>query len=127
MNTKDKDIDQLTRKLMQESIEQPSSSLSFRIMEMIRQEMKETKVYYVNKTPSASSILVGLLIYLAFIAIVVYSLQSNPELTSHVMDSVKDSFPMMLTIGSGISFFFLFGELDKWLRSKEKHKDLEAN
>ncbi len=50
MNMNEKDIDHLTRKLMRGTAEQPSASLSSRIMALIMQEKKRVYKYYIKKT-----------------------------------------------------------------------------
>jgi len=124
MKRSEKEVNLLTRQLMKESLEQPSPSLNLRIMEMIRQEMEATRICYINKMPSLSSILTGLFIYLVIIAGVVYLFQNDPNSTDLLLANIRSHLPMILTICSGVSFYFLYGELDKWLRRKEEKESI---
>ena len=91
MNMNEKDIDHLTRKLMRGTAEQPSASLNSRIMALIIQEKKRVYKYYIKKPGGAET----------------------------VLGSLRAYFPIVLTIASGISCFFLFTQLDNWLKREE--------
>ena len=115
MNMNEKDIDHLTRKLMRGTAEQPSASLNSRIMALIIQEKKRVYKYYIKKrfTPvGIFRIFVSYMLVLVGILYLVKLSQSGEE-------KVLPYFPIVLTIASGISCFFLFTQLDNWLKREE--------
>mgnify|MGYP003232818854 CR=1 FL=1 len=114
MNMNEKDIDHLTRKLMRGTAEQPSASLNSRIMALIIQEKKRVYKYYIKKrfTP------VGIFSMLVLVGIL-YLVKLSPGGAETVLGSLRAYFPIVLTIASGISCFFLFTQLDNWLKREE--------
>ncbi|MDH6356205.1 hypothetical protein [Parabacteroides sp. PF5-9] len=120
MNTENKKIDQLTTCLMKESFEEPSSSLNSRIMALIRKEKQPSPVYAVEKMPSISTLFIGVGIYLLVIIGLLSLFQANEMAGAQFVWIIKNSVPFILTVGSGISFFFFYGQLDNWLRRKEE-------
>lgn len=119
MNMNEKDIDHLTRKLMRETAEQPSASLNARIMALIMQEKKRVYKYYIKKQFTPVGIFSMLVAYLFVLVGVLYLVKLSPGGTDTVLGSLRAYFPIVLTIASGISCFFLFTQLDNWLRGEE--------
>ncbi|MDD2952774.1 MAG: hypothetical protein PHC95_06390 [Parabacteroides sp.] len=115
----EKDIDHLTRKLMRETAEQPSASLNARIMALIMQEKKRVYKYYIKKQFTPVGIFSMLVAYLFVLVGVLYLVKLSPGGTDTVLGSLRAYFPIVLTIASGISCFFLFTQLDNWLRGEE--------
>ena len=110
MNMNEKDIDHLTRKLMRGTAEQPSASLNSRIMALIMQEKKRvTPVGIFSMFVAYMLVLVGIL----------YLVKLSPGGAETVLGSLRAYFPIVLTIASGISCFFLFTQLDNWLKREE--------
>lgn len=113
-------IDKLTRDLMQGTALAPSSSLMDRIMGRVMNEKKASQKGYLGKMPSLGTLLGGLAVYLLIIAGIFYLLKTDPGAGSSVLEGIKNIFPLLLTVGTGISFFFLFTQLDNWMKSKEQ-------
>lgn len=124
MNTEDPKIDKLTRELMQGTAEQPSSSLIDRIMSAVMKEKKNAQKGYVKKLPSLSGLAGILLVYLLLMAGAVYFLINNPGDVKLFAKEFSQAFPIFLTFAAGISFFFLFSQLDKWLFKRRRKPTL---
>lgn len=122
MNTEDPKIDKLTRELMRGTTEQPSSSLMDRIMSAVMKEKRLNPRGYVKKLPSLGGLLSVLLVYLLLAGGVFYFLINNPGEAKFLSKEFIQAFPIFLTFAAGISFFFLYSQLDKWLFQKEKQK-----
>lgn len=117
MNTNEKEMDCLTRSLMKDTIEQPSASLNSRIMALIMAEQKRMCKYHMRRLPPVSILfvlLVGYMLLLAGIGFLVKSAGTSGMESSLAM--FMKYFPLLLTVGAGVSFCYLFGELDHWLR-----------
>lgn len=117
MNTTDNKIDQLTRNLMKDTAEQPSSSLNMRIMALIMKEKQLIRKCKMKGLPSPAAIMTGFVVYMLIIVGVFYWGFSSTGTTQP--NSIIAFFPILLTIGGGVSFFFLFSQLDNWLKQKE--------
>lgn len=118
MNTNEKDLDDLTRRLMQNTFEQPSFSLNARIMARIMKEKRQVYTYYIHRLPSLGTILAILGGYLlitggVFCYLFIFG---GPGIASHPV--FHRYFPVAFTVIASLSFFFLFTQLDKWLYKK---------
>lgn len=118
MNTEDKEIDKLTRKLMEGTTEQPSPSLNSRIMALIMREKPQLRICHMRNIPSTQIIVVALLAYMLLLVggMNLFQTYQHTEVISH---SLKQMFPLILTGAGGISFLFFFTQLDNWLRRRD--------
>ena len=119
MNMNEKDIDHLTRKLMRGTAEQPSASLNSRIMALIIQEKKRVYKYYIKKRFTPVGIFSIFVAYMLVLVGILYLVKLSPGGAETVLGSLRAYFPIVLTIASGISCFFLFTQLDNWLKREE--------
>lgn len=119
MNEQDKQIHQLTRSLLKESLEQPTPQFNARIMAAIRAEKQRSpKVCYTERLPSLSGLAWGGVAYLLIVVGLFLLLGDNPAGQAEWVVALKPHFPLLLTAGSSLALFFLFAQLDGWLRSK---------
>ena len=113
MNMNEKDIDHLTRKLMRGTAEQPSASLNSRIMALIIQEKKRVYKYYIKKRFTPVGIFSIFVAYMLVLVGILYLVKLSPGGAETVLGSLRAYFPIVLTIASGISCFFLFTQLER--------------
>ncbi|MDD4514174.1 hypothetical protein [Massilibacteroides sp.] len=116
MKWNEQDKDNLTRRLMQETVEKPSSDLNSRIMSMILKKATIRKAFTFKKPVSAMQFFLLLIVYVLFAAGGLYIFFSKPGETAELMVFLKQIFPIFLTVTGGVSFFILFGLLDEWLQ-----------
>lgn len=119
---KEKEIDSLTRNLMQQTFEQPSLSLNARIMARIMKEKRQVYQYYIQRLPSPSTILIAVAAYAAIMVGLFYFFFLHAGAEMEITDSLKKYFPLVLTLAGCVSLFFCFTQLDNWLLKKEKKK-----
>lgn len=115
MKRNEQEMDKLTRSLMQDATEQPSADLNSRIMAMIRKSAQARKVFAMNKPVSVGQLVGVLAVYLLVIIGGAALLQNQLSDVSQAVGFLKDYFPLILTVGGGISFFIFFGYLDSYL------------
>lgn len=120
MNTNEKDIDDLTRRLMQNTFEQPSFSLNARIMARIMKEKRQIYTYYMRKLPSLNTILILIGVYVLVVGGLFYTLFSHAGSETDLEPALHQYFPVAFTVIACLSFFFFFTQLDKWLYKKGK-------
>lgn len=120
MKNEKKDINKLTRGLMEGTAQTPSPGLLGKIMERVMQEKKAIQKNYFRKLPSPGVLFGILLIYMLVVAGISYLFLSQPEATGAIKQKLKDYFPIFFTVATGISFFFFFTQLDNWLHAREK-------
>lgn len=118
MNTNEKDADDLTRRLMQNTFEQPSFSLNARIMARIMKEKRQIYTYYIRKMPSLGAILSIMGVYLLVAGGLFYHLFIHSGSGIALDPALHRYFPVAFTVIACLSFFFLFTQLDKWLYKK---------
>lgn len=123
MNTEDPKIDKLTRELLQGTAEQPSSLLMGRILSAVMKEKKLNQKITMQKLPSLNGLAGMLLVYLLLALGTIYYLFMNPAEIELLSPELMQAFPIVLTFAAGISFFFLFGQLDKWLQKRMKNEE----
>lgn len=122
MNMNEKDIDCLTRELMRGTAEQPSASLNSRIMALIMQEKKRVYKYYIKKRFTPGGIISMFVAYMLVLVGILYLVKLSPGGTEMILGSLRTYFPVVLTIATGISCFFLFTQLDNWLKREEMRR-----
>lgn len=113
------DIDRLTRGLMQGTAEQPSPSLNSCIMAMILQEKRRVFKYYVKKRFTPAGIFAMCVVYMLMVVGVLFMAKAYMGETATISVALRHLFPILLTVASGISCFFLFTQVDNWMKSEE--------
>ena len=128
MNMKENEIDQLTRGLMRGTAEQPSPSLNARIMALIMQEKRRVFKYYVKARFTPAGIIGGCVAYLFILIGILFAAKTYAGETTALYTVMKSFFPILLTVASAVSFFFLFTQLDNWMKREElKRKHLSGH
>ena len=112
----EQETDQLTRSLMQETVEKPSSELNSRIMAFLLKSVPQKKAFDIKKPVSTGQFFILFVIYMLLIAGGLMLYTKKPGEVSQWMLFLKDTFPIFLTVAGGVSFFILFGLLDEWLQ-----------
>lgn len=109
MKQNNQSLDQLTRRLMEESIEQPSSNLNSRIMGLFRKEQQiKKKTVYFSSLPSAENIIWGMVVYLMVVGAFFYLSGGNIAEMKETIASVVDHYALgIVTISAGTLLFSL--------------------
>ncbi len=109
MKQNNQSLDQLTRRLMEESIEQPSSNLNSRIMGLLRKEQQiKKKTVYFSSLPSAENIIWGMVVYLIVVGAFFYLSGGNIAEMKETIASVVDHYALgIVTISAGTLLFSL--------------------
>lgn len=116
MKRNEQETDQLTRSLMQETVEKPSSELNSRIMAFILKNVPKKSAFSIKKPVSVGQLFTLFMIYVLIIAGSLILFFNKPGEVSQWMLFLKGTFPVFLTVAGGVSFFILFGLLDEWLQ-----------
>lgn len=120
MNTSDKDINRLTKKILKEGMVEPSPELSMKIMDLIMQE-EPLKVPEVKKVKLESGMppfmIVGIIIvYLvAFAGLLMLIGQLPAGNVSHILSGLKEKLPYILTVAAIAGSLIFYSALDKIL------------
>lgn len=120
MNISDKDINRLTKKILKESMVEPSPELSMKIMDLIMQE-EPLKVPEVKKVKLESGMppfmIVGIIIvYLvAFAGLLMLIGQLPAGNVSHILSGLKEKLPYILTVAAIAGSLIFYSALDKIL------------
>ena len=120
MNTSDKDIKRLTKKILKESMVEPSPELSMKIMDLIMQE-EPLKVPEVKKVKLESGMppfmIVGIIIvYLVVFAGLLMLIGQLPAgNVSHILSGLKEKLPYILTVAAIAGSLIFYSALDKIL------------
>lgn len=125
-NISDKELDKLTRSLLEEGLETPSPDLGLRIMDRIMQEaplaVPETGEMQqaVRKVKMKSSlnpfaILGFLILYLVVGGLLFVLLTRQPGGASHALDGLKDKLPFILTMAAVVGSLVFYSTLDRIL------------
>lgn len=120
MNTSDKDINRLTKKILKEGMVEPSPELSMKIMDLIMQE-EPLKVPEVKKVKLESGMppfmIVGIIIvYLvAFAGLLMLIGQLPAGNVSHILSDLKEKLPYILTVAAIVGSLIFYSALDKIL------------
>lgn len=118
MNISDKDINRLTKKILKESMVEPSPELSMKIMDLIMQE-EPLKVPEVKKVKLESGMppfmIVGIIIvYLvAFAGLLMLIGQLPAGNVSHILSGLKEKLPYILTVAAIAGSLIFYSALDK--------------
>lgn len=118
MKQNNQSLDQLTRRLMEESIEQPSSNLNSRIMGLLRKEQQiKKKTVYFSSLPSAENIIWGMVVYLIVVGTFFYLSRGNIAEMKETIASVVDHYALgIVTISAGTLLF----SLCLWMDNRRK-------
>lgn len=127
MKWNEQETDRLTRSLMKETLEKPSTDLNSRIMSFLLKSKQDRSIMYVKKPISAGQLFVFFVIYMLVIAGCLLGLRGQQGSLVEQMGLLKNMFPIFLTVAGGISFFLFFGLLDEWLRQKQHHPQKGKN
>lgn len=122
MNIQENDIDRLTRGLMRDTAEQPSPALNSRIMALIMQEKRRVFKYYVKARFTPAGIIGSCVAYLFIVVGILFVAKNYAGENTALYTAMKSSFPILLTVASAVSFFFLFTQLDNWMKREEIKK-----
>lgn len=120
MNTSDKDINRLTKRLLKEGMVEPSQDLSMRIMDLIMQE-EPLKVPEVKKVKSRSgmppfTIVCIIIVYLvAFAGLLMFLSHQPAGSVNHALNGLKEKLPYILTVASIAGSLIFYSVLDKIL------------
>lgn len=122
MNANGNGIDQLTRQLMQSSIEKPSADLAGKIMRRVGSlrpyGRKESPiVVHIKSIKTWPLVVVAIGVYAALLGGALYLLQSPPEGAQlhSFLQVIKERLPYILTIIAIIIAFPFFATLDRAL------------
>lgn len=96
MKMENKELDQLTRRLMAGTAESPSSSLNMRIMALIRRQ-KKSEIAFVPSMPSLANYLGWFLVYIALAAGAFYYVYSNKLDVSTIWEELTPYLSLILT------------------------------
>lgn len=96
MKMENKELDQLTRRLMAGTAESPSSSLNMRIMALIRRQ-KKPEIAFVPSMPSLANYLGWFLVYIALAAGAFYYVYSNKLDVSTIWEELTPYLSLILT------------------------------
>lgn len=124
MKYEEKEIDRLTRRLMDEVTEVPSFSLNSRIMERIRRDRVAMRRTAVSHQPSWKGIMGTIMVGCLLVALPLFQslgmLSSGGE--SSLLAELMPYFPLFLTVAGSLSLLFLVSQLDQHLRERAKRK-----
>lgn len=116
MKRNENEIDQLTRSLMQETVLKPSSTLNSRIMTQLQMRVAQKNAVSIRKPLSPGLLFALFLVYILAIIAGVVLFRFHGETLSGLLTVLQVTFPILLTIVGGASFFILFSILDVWLQ-----------
>ncbi|WP_337941849.1 hypothetical protein [Parabacteroides sp.] len=120
MNTSDKDINRLTKKILKEGMVEPSPDLSLKIMDLIMQE-EPLKVPEVKKVKLHSGMppfmIVGIIIayLMVFAGLLMFVGQLPAGNASHMLGGLKEKLPFILTMAVIAGSLIFYSILDKVL------------
>lgn len=119
-----KDLDRLTRRLMEGTAERPSASLNTRIMALIRQQ-QASKIAFVPNMPSTASWLGWFLVYLVFAAGTFYYLYTNKLTMRVILEEMTPYLSLVLTFALAIPLYIAGVWWDR-KRNKEMRQQEES-
>ena len=110
MNTSDKDINRLTKKILKESMVEPSPELSMKIMDLIMHEEP-------LESGMPPFMIVGIIIvYLVVFAGLLMLIGQLPAgNVSHILSGLKEKLPYILTVAAIAGSLIFYSALDKIL------------
>lgn len=117
-----KDIDQLTRRLMEGTAERPSASLNTRIMALIRRQ-QASKVAFVPNMPSLTSWLGWFLVYIALAGGVFYYIYVNKLTVGTILEEMTPYLSLILTLALILPLYIVGVWWDRRRGKKEKRQE----
>lgn len=118
MKMENEELDQLTRRLMAGTAENPSSSLNMRIMALIRRQ-KKPDVAFVPSMPSLANYLGWFLAYIALAAGAFYYVYSNKLDMSTIWEELTPYLSLILTASLVIPLYIAGVWWDKRQNKKQ--------
>lgn len=122
MKMENKELDQLTRRLMAGTAESPSSSLNMRIMALIRRQ-KKPEVAFVPSMPSLANYLGWFLVYIALAAGAFYYVYSNKLDMSTIWEELTPYLSLILTASLVIPLYIAGVWWDKRQNKKAEQQE----
>lgn len=119
-----KDLDRLTRRLMEGTAERPSASLNTRIMALIRQQ-QAAKIAFVPNMPSTASWLGWFLVYLLLAAGAFYYMYANKLTMRVILEEMTHYLSLVLTCALAVPLYIAGVWLDR-KRNKEMRQQEES-
>lgn len=119
-----KDLDRLTRRLMEGTAERPSASLNTRIMALIRQQ-QAAKIAFVPNMPSTASWLGWFLVYLVLAAGAFYYMYANKLTMRVILEEMTPYQSLVLTCALAVPLYIAGVWLDR-KRNKEMRQQEES-
>ena len=119
-----KDLDRLTRRLMEGTAERPSASLNTRIMALIRQQ-QTAKIAFVPNMPSTASWLGWFLVYLLLAAGAFYYMYANKLTMRVILEEMTTYLSLVLTCALAVPLYIAGVWLDR-KRNKEMRQQEES-
>lgn len=119
-----KDLDRLTRRLMEGTAERPSASLNTRIMALIRQQ-QTAKIAFVPNMPSTASWLGWFLVYLLLAAGAFYYMYANKLTMRVILEEMIPYLSLVLTCALAVPLYIAGVWLDR-KRNKEMRQQEES-
>lgn len=119
-----KDLDRLTRRLMEGTAERPSASLNTRIMALIRQQ-QAAKIAFVPNMPSTASWLGWFLVYLVLAAGAFYYMYANKLTMRVILEEMTPYLSLVLTCSLAVPLYIAGVWLDR-KRNKEMRQQEES-
>lgn len=119
-----KDLDRLTRRLMEGTAERPSTSLNTRIMALIRQQ-QASKIAFVPNMPSTASWLGWFLVYLVLAAGAFYYMHTNKLTVRIILEEMTPYLSLVLTFALAVPLYIAGVWWDR-KRNKEMQQQEES-
>lgn len=119
-----KDLDRLTRRLMEGTAERPSASLNTCIMALIRQQ-QTAKIAFVPNMPSTASWLGWFLVYLLLAAGAFYYMYANKLTMRVILEEMTPYLSLVLTGALAVPLYITGVWLDR-KRNKEMRQQEES-
>ncbi len=118
MNRDNQSLDQLTRRLMVESIEQPSSNLNSRILGLLRKEQQaKKKTVNTESLPNIENIIWGMVVYLVIVGTFFYQSGGNITAMKETISSIVTHYTTCITT---LSAGWLLFSICLWADNRRK-------
>lgn len=113
-----KEIDTLTRKLMEGTAERPSPSLNERIMRLIFQEKPLGKrIVYVESLPHVGGIVWGVVAYLAVVLVLFFYFRGTGVTGERILSVFRPYAPLFILVSGAVPLYLLGVWVEKkWLK-----------
>lgn len=115
MNTENRNIDKLTRELIDFGTPQPSAVLKLNIMQQIMHEAKVMKRQRVSSSHFSLNWLIGIAVYMLVCILALIVFQINPQVVKQSFMQLNNYLPFVVAAFVVVLSFFFFVQLDKML------------